>query len=365
MRRTGIGRTAIVGTGLGRTVTGLAVTAVGTGLTAGIALERYLVARARRQPDDRREEDFGELRGGTPTPVTADDGVVLHAEVAGPSQSPVTVVLIHGYVVDRRCWHYQWHDLQDTVRVICYDQRAHGRSGRGARESSTIDQLGRDLERVLDALAPDGPVLLVGHSMGGMSVMALADGRPDLFGGRVAGVMLISTSTGRVGEGILGLPGLVSRGVRVVLPRAVLVAERGAGLIDLGRSRAGDLSFLLTRHYAFGTAVSPTLVAFMERMVAATKVNVMTEFVMTLMEHEKLDAIERLAGVDVTVLVGERDLVTPASHSEAIAQRLPTSRLVVVPGGGHMLMLERPDTVTSEITSAVTRVTSAGPRAVR
>ncbi len=341
---------------IGRTVLGMAATLVGTGVTAGVALERYLVTRARRQPDDRRDEAFGELRGGTRRAVVAQDGVVLHAQVAGPADSPVTVVLVHGYVVDSRCWHYQWHELQGAVRVVCYDQRAHGRSGRGKRESSTIDQLGRDLERVLDELASGGPVLVVGHSMGGMSVMALADARPELFGPRVAGVLLVSTSTGRVGEGILGLPALVYRGVRIVLPRAVLIVERGAGLIDVGRSRAGDLSFLLTRHYAFGTPVSPTLVSFMERMVAATRVNVMTEFVMTLLEHEKLHAIDRLCDVDVTVLVGERDLITPAAHSKAIAQLLPSSRLVVVPGAGHMVMLERPAAVTAEIRAAVERI---------
>ena len=60
--------------------------------------------------------------------------------------------------------------------------------------------LGRDLDAVLRALAPDGPLVLVGHSMGGMTIMALAEQRPELFAERVAGVALLSTSAGEVGR---------------------------------------------------------------------------------------------------------------------------------------------------------------------
>ena len=49
---------------------------------------------------------------------------------------------------------------------------------------------------MLDAVVPDGPVVLVGHSMGGMTIVALAEQHPELFGDRIVGVALISTTAG-------------------------------------------------------------------------------------------------------------------------------------------------------------------------
>ncbi len=118
-------------------------------------------------------------------------------------------MLVHGFALDRRTWHFQRRFLAQladpTVRQVIYDQRSHGRSERAPRASCTIDQLGRDLDAVLRALAPDGPLVLVGHSMGGMTIMALAEQRPELFAERVLGVAFLATSAGEVRSG--GLPG--------------------------------------------------------------------------------------------------------------------------------------------------------------
>jgi len=61
------------------------------------------------------------------------------------------------------CWHFQRRDLGRLGRLVFYDQRSHGASGRSPREHSTIDQLGADLFAVLRTVAPDGPIVLVGH----------------------------------------------------------------------------------------------------------------------------------------------------------------------------------------------------------
>ena len=97
------------------------------------------------------------------------------------------------------------------MRTVYWDQRSHGRSERGACPGGrtapvTIDQLGRDLKAVIDAAAPEGPMVLVGHSMGGMTMMALADQFPELIRERVVGVAFVGTSSGRLGEVNFGLP---------------------------------------------------------------------------------------------------------------------------------------------------------------
>ncbi|WP_347870833.1 alpha/beta fold hydrolase [Rhodococcus sp. (in: high G+C Gram-positive bacteria)] len=78
--------------------------------------------------------------------------------------------------------------------MVAYDQRGHGESGVAPPLSYTIDQLGCDMQAVLDAVAPDGPILLVGHSMGGMSILSHARQHPEMIGSRFVGAALISTS---------------------------------------------------------------------------------------------------------------------------------------------------------------------------
>src|SRR6266576_5379782 len=163
-----------------RRVTGAAgviagATAAGAG--AIVAAERIAVARIRGRSDPASTEPFGRLRG-RPLTVLTGDGVALHAEINGPSAAPVTVVFCHGYTLNQDCWHFQRRDLSGH-RLVFWDQRDHGRSGRSAEGSGSLGQLGADLKAVIDAAAPGpAPLVLVGHSMGGMTIMALADQYP-------------------------------------------------------------------------------------------------------------------------------------------------------------------------------------------
>ncbi|HET9518918.1 MAG TPA: alpha/beta fold hydrolase, partial [Actinoplanes sp.] len=107
--------------------------------------------------------------------VALPDGVRLYAESSGPLDAPVTVVLLHGWCLDLRTWHHQVSALQqENVRLITYDARGHGRSSSTVLGSATLGQLGDDLAEVLRRLAPEGPVVLAGHSMGGMTIMEYA-----------------------------------------------------------------------------------------------------------------------------------------------------------------------------------------------
>ena len=95
--------------------------------------------------------------------------------------------------------------------------------------------------------------MLVGHSMGGMTIMALADQHPELFGPRVVGVALIATSTGRLAEVTLGLPASPPGCAAPVLPLVLRAMRSRPGLIERGRRLGTDLAWLLTRRYSFGS----------------------------------------------------------------------------------------------------------------
>ncbi len=314
-------------------VAGLAAGAAAAGAGAILAVEKIAVGRRRLRPDPAADEPFGQLRGRE-VAVLADDGVRLHTEINGPDDSPVTIVFCHGYTLNQDTWHYQRKYLSDQARLVFWDQRGHGRSGRSSPERATIDQLGLDLHEVLTATCPgDGPVVLVGHSMGGMTIMALADQHPELFGRKVIGVVLVSTAVAKI-DPTIWLPAPLRAVVRHAAPPVLRAAsERGASFVERGRNAASDITFLGTRLIAFGDpAVSPALVDFLERVIRTTPIEVVADFYLALMKHDKVTALRALGQVPVVVVAGERDKVVPLKQSESLAAAIPGAELLKVPG---------------------------------
>ncbi|WP_433464660.1 alpha/beta fold hydrolase [Spirillospora sp. CA-128828] len=335
-----------------------AVAGVGAaGVGAAVGLRHFAVGRVRLRPDPDAGEPFGELRGRETT-VLADDGVPLHVEVDGPEDADLTVVFCHGYTLNQDAWHYQRRDLQGSLRMVFWDQRSHGRSGRSGPAHATIEQTGDDLRAVLDAtVRPGCPVVLVGHSMGGMSIMALADRHRELFGARVIGVALVNTSCGDMAEMTLGLPLVLAKAVRPLAPRTLRGLGRRADLVEKARGLGADLAFVVTRKMAFADKyVSPSVVDFLEQMIRATPIDVIAEFYPALIGHDKTGCLDVLGEVPTLVLAGGRDRLTPAEHARRIAAALPDAELVEVEEAGHVLPLEYPGVVTGGLRRLIDRV---------
>jgi pimeloyl-ACP methyl ester carboxylesterase len=329
---------------------GLAAVAgvAGAAVAAGIAAERRAVGRARSAPDPYADEPFGKLHTEGLNVVT-DDGISLHVEVDGNPDAPLTVLFMHGFTLSMDAYHFQRRDLGDAARLVFYDQRSHGVSQRSRPENCTIDQLGRDLDAVLHAVAPAGPIVLVGHSMGGMTILSLADQRPDLFGERIVGVALLSTSTGNLAKEIVGVPGLVSRLLNPLVPAGAKLVQRRAATIERGRRVGSDIGFLVTRLISYSPEAPPSLIAFMEHMVSATPIEVMSQFFDTFLSHDKLKALGVLEDVPVLISCGSKDVLTPLSHSQVMANALPSAEFQVLPGANHMAKLERHEEVNAAL----------------
>ena len=355
---------------------GIGLAATGVGAVLGLAAERIAVSRRIRPPapdeivdDGRGGPVLGSLRGEARVVVSGE--VPLHVEVDEPDEphrrGDVTVVLSHGYALNLDSWHYQRLFLRGRFRLVLWDQRGHGRSGTGPEGSSTIDQVGADLAAVIDTVAPTGPLLLLGHSMGGMTVMSLAAQRPELFTERVVGVGLFSTSAGGDAGVDLGMAGLGRLGMRVA-PTAARVLTHTPRLVARGRRIGSDLESLLVRRYSFASPVPAQLVSFAARMIAQTRFDVISDFLPTFGTHDKREALAAMAENEVLVLVGDSDLLTPPTASEEIVHRLPAAEHVVVTHAGHLLPLEHPDLVNAHLDELVTRslvVARAGKRSWR
>lgn len=328
---------AIIGGAIG-------VAAAGTAIAVGIA---------RRRHDHAKPEKLGALRPDREFTVITEDGIELSVEEVDPADGgkPVlTVVFVHGFALDRRSWHFQRRALarltEPRVRQVLYDQRSHGRSGRANQASSSIDQLGRDLGEVLNKL--DGPVVLVGHSMGGMTIMALAELRPELFEEQVYGVALIGTSAGEVGK--RGLPRPLLSPWNPVTRNLGRLADWQPGMVEFVRAAGGQLTRRAVRSLAFGAKdVDPALVDLTMELIDANPVRVLADFIDTLGTHNRYAALAGLKHTHVLVLSGDADRMTQFSHAERIAQELPDAELVRVRGAGHMVMLEEHQVVTDHL----------------
>jgi pimeloyl-ACP methyl ester carboxylesterase len=345
--------------GLIGAVIGVGVAAVG--VAAGIAAERYVVRRSRDGVDDPyAAEVFGELPCDEELTVTSHDGVDLHVEIVeavDPDYHDVTLVFVHGFCLDMGTFHFQRVAFDGEYRMVFYDQPGHGRSGRLPQGEYMLEALGAALDTVVSKAAPTGRIVLIGHSMGGMTIMALAEHAPDLFAERVAGVVLIATSAGKLDEVNFGLPEVVGRFRRQLMPVIRNAGRLTAGMVDRARNASTDLAWLLTRRYGFGTQrPSPALVSYVERMNSGTSTDVIARYLRTLYSHARLLALAPLRSVPVLVVVGDTDVLTPLAHSEEICQALPDAQLVVVEGGGHVVMLEHSDEVNAALAAFLTRV---------
>lgn len=299
------------------------------------------------------------------------DGVRLHVETSGPQDAPVTVVLSHGWTCSTRSWHHQFEGLprvlgESAVRVVAYDHRGHGKSEAAPAGSTRIEQLAEDLVAVLDAVVPSGPVVYAGHSMGGMTLMALADQRPELFGERIAAAALVSTSSGQIATRPFGLPARFDATALRVAPKALNLAGQRLERRALRRAAASAawvglagarLRRPAARRMAFGKNVDPAEVDILVTDFVATPGQSLNGFFEALTQHDLGHALKVLDGVPVEILHGTKDRLLPPRHGNRLAQLLPSARLRMYPGAGHMLMQERPRDVTQRLAALTRKVT--------
>jgi pimeloyl-ACP methyl ester carboxylesterase len=345
---------------LARKMLGVAAGA-GAVAVAGTAVE---VARRRRVIARRGAGDVTPLGSlhSPPQTVVADDGVPLHVEVdehtpdkaggrrrTASAVPALTVVFCHGYALNLDCWHFQRAGYRGLVRAVYYDQRSHGRSGRSTVGHATIDQLGHDLKQVLDEVVPEGPVVLVGHSMGGMTIIALAELHPELFGERIVGVGLISTTAGGLDPSRILLPMLPLSLGSGLTHRVVKVLGRGHRTIDGLRRLGKDFAMVATDLFAFGDAVPAAYVEYVDKMLSATPFEVVAEFFPSFGGLDKFHAVEVLSRVPTAIICGTGDKLTSIGHSRKLHASIDGSTLLECEKAGHMVIMERHDQVNAEL----------------
>ncbi|GAA4535608.1 alpha/beta fold hydrolase [Amycolatopsis samaneae] len=267
------------------------------------------------------------------------DGTPLSLLRRGDPGAPVTVVLAHGYALDQRCWGRLAPVLPEAterpVAVLTYDHRGHGGSGRASRATATMAQLGDDLAEIVDRAVPEGRVILAGHDMGGLAIMSLTQRHHALFAERVAGLVLLGTSSGGLAtEASAAWPNALGRLARDL---EMVLGSKLFGLVREHTSRAVSAGL---RWWLFGDDPDPEQVELTVKMIRGNWPHTVSLFRPALDAYARDAALALVGDLPVIAMVGERDRIVPASGVEDLVRGLENGTSVVLPGAGHVLPLE-------------------------
>lgn len=331
----------------------LVAAAAATGATAGYVAERAVLRRRLRVYDQTDEPPLGSLAGEL-RHVQTSDGTRIAVESYGPADAP-QLVFSHGWVCTGRVWHEQVRGLADRYRLITYDQPGHGRSSPPQGGVYDLDLIGDALATVLQEATRPGPVVLCGHSLGGMTILNAARRYPDLFAERVRAAALLSTTSRAAVDDISFGFGIhsVAR-VEAVISRLLTLGRPNADLVARIYRGSTDLSFLLTRFFGLSRDADPRYVDFTEQLLLDSDLDMITDMLLAMLT---LDEDEALACLDVptTIVCGQRDRLTPPALSQRMSQRCAHAEYVELPGIGHMTPMEAADTVNTVLDQLVTR----------
>jgi pimeloyl-ACP methyl ester carboxylesterase len=276
--------------------------------------------------------------------VPSYDGTRLYVEEHGPEdgENVPTVVLAHGWTCSTVFWAPVIRLLSADHRVIAYDQRGHGASDQGAPHAYSPAGLADDLAAVLQATLPEGrKAVLVGHSMGGMTLMAAAD-HPEVRD-RTAAAVLCSTGCRELIPRTVVLPPKVrSRAVRKAFHTMLLHSALPLGPMS-------PVTKAALKYGVLSPGATPEQVEATARVVLACPTRTRAAWGHVLSGLDLSTQPAKLTA-PTAVIVGTGDKLTPPVHAREIADVLPDcTGLTELPGLGHMTPTEAPHAVADQV----------------
>lgn len=333
-------RTALIAGGVAG---GVAVGAVASAVGRTMSRRRHEHAEPAGPWCDLPPDDLG--------PVRTFDGTKLAVRAAGDREAPM-LLFVHGFSLDMTTWREQWIDLSADHRCVLMDHRGHGASEHPASGDLSVRSMGRDIAAVLDAVASDRPVVIVGHSMGAIAALAMAEVRPDVMATSVAGLVLVGASASELVRGAMGS---ITDLMRPRLGSLTTAARRVDRLRKAVLASPTDLRGAIVRLTQFGPDAPDDVVDHVVRLAERASSEVWIEGLAQLLETDLRHVLAR-ATMPALVIVGEHDRVTPPASGVQLAAALPAGTFVLAEGAGHIAMMERPATVDREIRAFVRSV---------
>lgn len=267
-------------------------------------------------------------------------GSKLYVESHGPAEAP-TIVLTHGWSLDSTIWLYTRRDLSKRFRIITWDLPGMGRSTAGSSASIELEAFAKDLRAVI-VFAGDKQVVVVGHSIGGMTIQTLARDNPAFFNRHVAGVVLLNTTYTNP------LRTMILSGLAQALRWPVLepMMHLTRALQPLAWLSAWQSYFSGSAHLAnrfgFGRYVTRSQLNHTALLGTRNPPGNIAKGNLAMFNWDATGALSRTE-VPVLVIGGDADIVTKPDASRDIARQAQRAQLQIVQGVNHMGFLERAD----------------------
>ncbi|HEX8569233.1 MAG TPA: alpha/beta hydrolase [Caulobacteraceae bacterium] len=266
--------------------------------------------------------------------LTAPDGSQLRVETYGAPSGP-TLVFTHGWGLDSTVWRYARAELGGEFRLVVWDLPGLGKSKGPGDGKHTLERYAQSLRTVVESAGP-GPVVLVGHSIGGMTIQTLCALHPELLGDRIRGVVLLNTTHLRPVE-TTAASGLMKALWPVLLAPAAKLMIWLEPLFHLmaWQSYLSGQTHLAVRIGGFGRHVTRSQLEHTSLLTTKNRPGVQAKGDFAMMDW---DVTHKLPDIRVPALVvtGDVDLLTKEEAGETIARLIPGARREKMEGCGHM-----------------------------
>lgn len=271
--------------------------------------------------------------------VDGASGSRLHVVEEGPADAPI-LLLTHGWGMDLSFWDHLRQDLGGRFRLVMWDLPGLGKSTAPKGDAISLPGFAADLGGLLAGL--DRPAVLVGHSIGGMTIQTLIRDHPESLR-KIAGVVLLNTTYRNPLTTMVGAPVLRALQGPLLTPLMWLtVIASPLAWVSKWQSYLSGMTHLAMR-FGFGRNATRRDLEHVSRLATKARPAIEARGNLAMFHWAATGA---LAGTAQSLLVigGGVDLITKAQASQAIAgQAGPGAILEIVGDANHMGPIERTD----------------------
>jgi pimeloyl-ACP methyl ester carboxylesterase len=279
------------------------------------------------------------MRTGTVNDVTRSDGTKIHAELYGPSDAP-TLVFTHGWGTNSTEWYYAKRHLSDRFRLILWDLPGLGESSQPLDRNFALEQMASDLHSVV-SLANGKPVVLIGHSIGGMINLTFCRLYPDLVRTQIAGIVQMDTSYTnpvKTTKGS-GFSQAIQKPVAEPLLHAMIFLSPLVRIMNW-LSYENGLAYVQNAHSSFAGSETRGQVDLVSQYQVESSPAVVARGALAMFHWDATAVLPRV-NTPVLILVGQQDTTTLPSASEYMRSKMPDAELKVVNPSAHYGLLEQ------------------------
>lgn len=308
-----------------------------------IALAGGTIVRGILRAKNRKKTAPGESPFHSPKPVSQErlrrpDGSELHVEFYGPEDA-TPIVLTHGWGFDSREWNYLKQELSEQFRLIVWDEPGLGKSAAPANRDYSLETFAHNLDAVL-SLAGNKPAILLGHSIGGMTILTFCRLFPQSLGSRVAGLVLTHTTPKDPVHTASGAAFYTAIEKPVLVPLMYLtIALSPLVWLMNWLSYWNGSAHLSTKRGSFGGTETWEQIDFATKFQPQAPPAVLARGMLGMMRYDATSVLHSIS-IPTLVVAADKDSTTKPEASQKIHSAIPNSQLVTLAPAKHLGLLE-------------------------